>query len=84
MYTGRVEGRLPEFGLGNRVVMNMMTPYLDRQHHVYFDRFFASPKLTDDLERRGTYSCCTVMLKRRGLPAGANKLKLKQRDEVQF
>ena len=63
VYTGRVEGRLPEFGLGRRVVMNMMQPYLDRQHHVYFDRFFASPKLTDDLQRRGTYSCCTVMLK---------------------
>ena len=64
--------------------MEMMDPYLDLQHHVYFDRFFASPKLTDDLERHGTYSCCTVMLNRRGLPAGAKKLKLKQRGEVQF
>ena len=76
VYTGRVEGRLPEFGLGHRVVMNMMQPYLDRQHHVYFDRFFASPKLTDDLGQRGTYSCCTVMLNRQGLPAGTRKMTL--------
>ena len=84
VYTGRVEGRQPEFGLGHGVVMNMMQPYFDKQHHVYFDRFFASPKLTDDLEQRGTYSCSTVMLNRRGLPAGAKKTKLKQRGEVEF
>ena len=38
----------------------------------------------DDLEQRGTYSCSTVMLNRRGLPAGAKKTKLKQRGEVEF
>ena len=64
--------------------MNMMQPYLDRQHHVYFDRLFARSKLTDDLAQRGTYSCCTVMLNRRGLPAGARKMKVEQRGEVQF
>ena len=84
VYIGRVEGRQSEFGLGHGVVMNMMQPYFDKQHHVYFDRFFASPKLTNDLEQRGTYSCSTVMLNRRGLPAGAKKTKLKQRGEVEF
>ena len=64
--------------------MNMMQPYLDRQHHVYFDRLFARSKLTDDLAQRGTYSCCTVMLNRRGLPARARKMKVEQCGEVQF
>ena len=50
-----MEQRLPEFGLCHCVVMNMMQPYLDRQHHVYFDRLFARSKLTDDLAQRGTY-----------------------------
>ena len=62
--------------------MDMMAPYLDRHHHVYYDSFFASPKLTEDLADRSTYSCCTVMLNRRGLPDGAQKIKLKQSGET--
>ena len=77
VYTGRVaQQQLPQFGLGHRAVMDMMSPYLDRHHHLYFDRFFASPQLAEDLANRGTYSCSTVMLNRRGLPDGARKIKL--------
>ena len=85
VYTGRVaQQQPPQFGLGHRVVMDMMSPYLDRRHHLYFDRFFASPKLAEDLADRGTYSCSTVMLNRRGLPDGARKIKLKDVGAVQF
>ena len=84
VYTGRVAGVLAPHGLGHRVVMNMMHPYLNRNHHVYFDRFFTSTQLMEDLEEAGTYACATVMLNRRGLPNEARRLKLRRRGETFF
>ena len=84
VYTGRVEGPAAPHGLGYRVVMDMMEPYLDKNHHVYFDRFFTSVKLMEDLEEAGTYACATVMLNRRGLPTDARRLKLRERGANYF
>ena len=36
-------------GLGYDVVMNMARPFLNRNHHVFFDNFFSSPILLDHL-----------------------------------
>lgn len=43
VYTGKKI--TTDHGLGYNVVMNMLEPYLDRCHEVFFDNFFSSPKL---------------------------------------
>lgn len=39
-----------------------------RNHHLYFDNFFASVDLLLDLHRKGIYSCGTMRKDRRGFP----------------
>ena len=61
--------------LGYDVVMKMIQPYMNKNHHVYFDNFFSSPVPLEHLELQQTYACSTVWYNRKGLPACAsNKL----------
>ena len=63
-------------GLGNRVVMELMSPFLNKNHHVYFDDLFSSPKLLEDLKNEGTNACLTVCAGHVGLlPSSHRKLK---------
>ena len=55
-------------GLGHYVVMNMTKPYHGKFHHVYFDNFFNSPALMEDLLKEKTLACGTVRTNRKGLP----------------
>ena len=56
-------------GLGYYVVMNMTEPYHGKSHHAYFDNFFSSPELMEDLLfDKQTYACGTVRRNRKGLP----------------
>ena len=59
---------LDENGLGHYVVTSMTKPFHGRYHHVYFDNFFNSPKLLQDLLGKKTYACGTVRSNRKGLP----------------
>ena len=68
-------------GLGYDVVMNMARPFLNRNHHVFFDNFFSSPILLDHLLDQQTYACSTVRCTRRDLPPCA-KNKLRQPGET--
>ena len=53
----------------------MIQPYMNKNHHVYFDNFFSSPVLLEHLELQQTYACSTVRCNHKGLPACAsNKL----------
>ena len=52
-------------GLGYDVVMNMARPFLNRNHHVFFDNFFSSPILLGHLLDQQTYACSTVQCTRR-------------------
>ena len=61
VYTGKsdrptVDGR----GLGHKVVSFLTEPFYNKYHHVYFDNFFTSLDLLEDLEENGTYACGTV------------------------
>ena len=47
-------------GLGYDVVMNMARPFLNRNHHVFFDNFFSSPILLEHLLDQQPYTCSTV------------------------
>ena len=42
---------------GYDVVMDMTRPFLKRKHHVFFDNFFSSPVLLDDLLAQEMYAC---------------------------
>ena len=75
VYLGSEEGVRRIHGLGYDVVMKMIQPYMNKNHHVYFDNFFSSPVLLEHLELQQTYACSTVRCNRKGLPAcAANKL----------
>ena len=76
VYLGKEPGRQRQHGLGYDVVMTMTEPFWNLNHHVFFDNFFSSPKLLQDLLDRKTYACSTVRLNRKGLPA-CSKKKLK-------
>ena len=78
VYTGRREANQDNRGLGHRVVMNLLQPLLRRNYHVYFDNFFSSLPLMEDLTRHWTYGCGTLRLNRRGLPPALKNAKLRR------
>uniref|UniRef100_A0A8C4NJI7 PiggyBac transposable element-derived protein domain-containing protein n=1 Tax=Eptatretus burgeri TaxID=7764 RepID=A0A8C4NJI7_EPTBU len=85
IYTGRRRDGGTEHGLGYKVVMHLSKPYWHKGHHLYFDRYFSSPHLLEDLENRcGTYGCSTVSLHRTGLPLAARTSSLQARGDVEF
>ena len=50
VYLGSEEGIRRLHDLGNDVVMKMIQPYMNKNHHVYFDNFFSSLVLLEHLE----------------------------------
>lgn len=82
VYTGRREGNQDQRGLGHRVVMTLLQPILGKNYHVYFDNFFSSLPLFDDLARHRTYGCGTLRLNRRGLPLAIKNAKLRRPGET--
>lgn len=67
IYTGKVENS-PEKGLARRVVFDLLQRYLDKNYHVYYDNFYSTTKLFQDLEERDTYACGTVRKDRGSFP----------------
>ena len=49
-------------------MLNLMSPYFERHHHLYFDYFYTSPKLLLELEKHKTYPCGTVRSNRGQFP----------------
>ena len=81
VYLGKRPGRVLANGLGYSVVMKFVSPFLNKNHHVYFDNFFSSPKLLQDLQNEGTYAFLTVRAGRVGLPPSSRR-KLKREGEM--
>jgi hypothetical protein len=82
IYTGKETAQNNNLPLGTRVVTNLVAPYYNKAHHIYFDNFFTSVDLVECLLRNKTYSCGTVRLNRRGLPDEIKKAKLKTSGEM--
>ena len=81
VYLGK-EANVPRVnGLGYDVVMKMASPFLKKHRHIFFDNFFTSTKLMEDLLAQDTYACGTVRSNRKDLPACA-KNKLRQGEKV--
>lgn len=61
--------------------MKMARPFLKMHRYAFFDNFFTSTKLMEDLLAQDTYRCGTLRSNRKDLPACA-KNKLKQGEKV--
>ena len=81
VYLGKQPGCVLANGLGYRVVMEFMNPFLNKNPHVYFDNFFSYPKLLEDLQNEGTYTCSTARAGHVGLPPSSRR-KLKREGEM--
>ena len=66
MYQG-AGSTLDEAGIGATVVLHMMVPLYDCNHHVYSDNF-SSISLASKLKDRGTLMIGTARINRRGWP----------------
>ncbi|XP_053376958.1 piggyBac transposable element-derived protein 4-like [Mercenaria mercenaria] len=77
VYLGK-ENRDGDKGLGERVVMDSVTPILNRGHHVYCDNYFTTVGLFEELQQQGTYACGTFRSNRRGIPDEIKQQKLKE------
>ena len=81
VYLGK-EADVPRLnGLGYDVVTKMARPFLKMHRDVFFDNFFTSTKLMEDLLAQDTYACGTVRSNHKDLPPCA-KNKLQQGEKV--
>ncbi len=77
VYAGRET--TPEKQLGTRVVKDLTRSLRGLHHHVYFDNFFTSLKLLEDLEKDGIYACGTARSDRIGFPEALKRPCLTER-----
>lgn len=66
IYTGKSDDS--EKSLGARVVKNLLDGLENKHHLVYFDNFFNSVELLEDLKKKNIHACGTVNSNRRLLP----------------
>ena len=74
VYTGK-EGAV-EKDLGGKVVKKLVEPLAGGHYHVFFDNYFSSVKLFQDLLERGVYACGTFRRDRKGVPQAIKDIKL--------
>ena len=65
IYSGKTQGSV-EHGLGAKVVKKLTSDFKGKYHRVFFDNFFTSLKLLEDLEADKIYSCSTARRDRTG------------------
>lgn len=76
IYTGKSTVPRPH-GTGYHIITKLGQPFLNLNHHFYYDRFFSSVKLAEDLLQQNTYSCSTIMPNRKGWPASLKSKAIK-------
>ena len=74
VYLGK-ENNLSSFGLAYTVVMNLVTSLVNQGYHLFFDNFYTGIQLMKDLVARGIRACGTVLVNRKGFPAGLKNVK---------
>ena len=77
VYTGRQMNR--EVGLGEHVMRTLTDHLKHKHHHVFFDNFFTSVYLLEQLEEDGIYSCGIARKDRKGFPPALKSTGLKER-----
>ena len=68
VYLGKPTGGERENNLGKKVVLEMSKDLVGNHNHVYFDNFFTSTELLEELLAKGLYGCGTIRSNRKGLP----------------
>lgn len=76
IYTGKAEDA--EKQLGARVIKQMLNGLENKEHIVYFDNFFNSTELLEDLKKKLIHACGTVNPSRKTLPVFKPDRKLKR------
>ena len=67
-----------ETNLSTAVVLGLVKYIYDKGHHLYFDNYFSSVDLAEELLRHKTYCCGTARSNRRKYPATLKKVTLKR------
>ena len=78
MYTGKQSDTV-EKGLATWVVKGLTDELKGYNFHVYFDNFFNSYELLNDLVQNRIFACGTARSNRRGFADALKKLKLANR-----
>lgn len=68
VYTGKRQDGAAEQNLGYRVVNDLTRNFTGRNHHVFYDNYFSSVKLAEDLLEDNIYSCSTARANRKDFP----------------
>ena len=64
VYLGKPDGGGREVDLCSKVVLSISQPFLHTNRHIYFDNYYTSIPLVEELLRRGTYACGTLRANR--------------------
>ena len=68
VYTGEKQDGMAEQNLGYRVVSDLTQNLTGKNHHMFFDKFFLSVELAEDLLKDDIYSCGTTRANRKDFP----------------
>ena len=67
VYTGKTDN-IQEKGISYRVVTDLLTIFVNKNHHAYFDNLFTSIPLLEDLAAKDTFCCGTIRADRGKFP----------------
>lgn len=67
-----------DFGLGERVVLNLTKPYWNKGMKVFFDNYFTSIHLLEKLKLENTFASGTIRSNRKGIPLLAHDKTLER------
>ena len=83
VYVGK-ESEAAEYGLGERVELDLTEQFRGKAHRVFCDNFFSSPTLFQELLRHDLYACGTVRQNRRGLPPQIRSTTLERGESMSW
>lgn len=75
VYTGKTDN-VQEKGLSYRAVTQLLSRYMNKNHHLYFDNFFTTIQLLQDLATKDIFCCGTIRADRGQFPEEFKKCKL--------
>ena len=75
VYTGKSENH-GQHGLAYGVVQELIAPYIFQRYFLFFDNFYSSTKLLDDLYKQEVYATGTFRIDRCGIPDDVKIIKV--------
>ena len=78
VYTGKSDSSEHETNLGPKVVKSLSQPLVGGHYHLYYDNFFSSVALFDNLLEDGLYACGTFRRDRKRIPDDIKTTQLRK------